>query len=85
MKEKVIPVNGTIGPDRSKDPRSKPQPIRELLRPAVIRTRVASFGLLAQLPWRARYETVHVLGCGRSGTTIIGNAIGLDDDILYPN
>jgi len=67
------------------DPRSKPQKFKELLRPALIRARTSSMKVLARVPFRGSYEIVHVLGCGRSGTTIIGNAIGLDKDILYLN
>lgn len=64
---------------------SKPQPVKELLRPALFRARTLGLALLARLSFRADYEIVHVLGCGRSGTTIIGNVIGLDEDILYLN
>ncbi|NRB18484.1 MAG: sulfotransferase [Rhodobacteraceae bacterium] len=66
-------------------PRAESEPLKEFLRPLLIRARIAVCALLSKIPASANYEPVYILGCGRSGTTVIGKSISQDADILYLN
>lgn len=64
---------------------NKQQPLKEFLRPLLFRVRIFGASVAARLPLETPYKPVFVLGCGRSGTTVIGNSLGADADILYLN
>jgi hypothetical protein len=64
---------------------TNPQPLKEFLRPLLFKFRVFGASLAAWFPLETPYKPVFVLGCGRSGTTPIGNSIGADAEILYLN
>lgn len=69
-----------------KEPReSKSLDFKGFIRPIWVRARRAWFAFLTVIPFSKRHDLIYVLGCGRSGTTIIGNSIGSDAEVLYLN
>ena len=62
-----------------------PPPLKQIFRPLWFRMRIAITFFAARLPIHFANDQVFVLGCGRSGTTVIGECIGADADVLYLN
>lgn len=63
----------------------KKMSIKVYLRPLLFRVKEKCFFLIARFPFKIKYHSAYILGCGRSGTTIIGNSIGSDAEIAYLN